>query len=204
MIELTEAERLQEIRRRFPREYVAKLAHMEIIATRDAFARRPRKPLKEEDLICKNLFLWGDPGTGKTYWGHALCGEFPILKGQNKWWDGTFSEVPPTGILWNDAQPLSVFNWQTPLDSADRYGFIAEIKFGCRLIDPRMIYVVCTSNYSPDEPLAGMPEVRIQELKRRFRLIEMRWAGTQRERILRIIYHGPATSPRPGTRNRRN
>jgi hypothetical protein len=110
--------------------------------------------------VNKNLSIWGDPGTGKTYWGHSLCGEFPILKGQNKWWDGTFSEVPPTGILWNDVQPLTGFNWQTLLDSVDGYAFIAEIKFGCRLIDPRQIPVVCTSNYSPEELLAGMPPPR--------------------------------------------
>jgi hypothetical protein len=83
----------------FPREYVDKLTHLEMIAMRVAFAGRQLEPLEEEDLINKNLFVWGDPGTGKTYWAHTLCGEFPILKGQNKWWDGTFSEVPPTGIL---------------------------------------------------------------------------------------------------------
>jgi hypothetical protein len=65
-------------------------------------------------------------------------------------------------------------NWQTLLDSAHGYAFIAEIKFGCRLIDPRHIPVVCTSNYSAEELLAGMPDVRVQALKRRFRLIEMR------------------------------
>jgi hypothetical protein len=84
IIEMAEEGRLQEILRRFPREYVAKLAHIEIIATRAALARRPCEPLSKDDLIHRNLFLWGDPGTGKTYWGYALCGEFPILKGQDK------------------------------------------------------------------------------------------------------------------------
>jgi hypothetical protein len=86
-------------------------------------------------------------------------------------------------------QPLQGFNWQTLLDSADGYAIIAEIKFGCRLIDPRKIPVACMSNHSPYELLAGMPEVRIQALKRRFRLIEIRWAGTKREmgRINRLV-----------------
>jgi hypothetical protein len=37
--------------RRFPREYVAKLTHLEMRATRAAFARRPREPLEEGDLV---------------------------------------------------------------------------------------------------------------------------------------------------------
>jgi hypothetical protein len=72
IIDLAEQGKLQEIRTNFPREYVAKLAHLEMMAKRAAFVRCPREPLVEEDLINESIFFWGDPGTGKTCWGHSL------------------------------------------------------------------------------------------------------------------------------------
>jgi hypothetical protein len=156
----------------------------------------------EKDPFNRNLLLWGDPGTGRTYWDHALCAEFAVLRGQNKWSDGPFSEVPPTGILWNDVQPLGEFNLLTLPDVGDGYAFIAEVKFGCRLIDPGQMPVIWTCGYAPEELPAGIPETRIHALKRRLRLVEMRWAGNQRGRILRVIHHGPGPvrdpPPRPG------
>jgi hypothetical protein len=100
----------------------------------------------------------------------------------------------------NDVQPLFGFNWQTLLDSADGYAFIAEVRFGPRLIDPRSIPVVATSNYSPEQLMRGMPEVKVQALKRRFRHIEMRWIGHPGQRMLSLSSHGPGPRPNPPPR----
>jgi replication-associated recombination protein RarA len=41
----------------------------------------------------KNLFLWGDPGTGKTWLARTRVGPTSHLKQQNKGWDAPQEDV---------------------------------------------------------------------------------------------------------------
>jgi predicted ATPase with chaperone activity len=45
-----------------------------MLAARAAFARRPRETLEDGELLRKNISMWGDPGTGKSFWCNQLAG----------------------------------------------------------------------------------------------------------------------------------
>lgn len=92
-----------------------------------------------------NLWLWGDAGTGKSFycrsnWPNAY------LKMCNKWWDGYDGEdsvlIEDIGIESGKMLSHHIKIW------ADRYPFLAESKGLVRKIRPSIILV--TSNYSPD------------------------------------------------------
>jgi len=66
-------------------------------------------------------------------------------------------------------------SWWTLLDAAYQYMFVGEVKNGTIIINLRKIPVIVTSNYSMEDLMAGQTEQRIEVLKRRIRIIEMRW-----------------------------
>lgn len=81
----------------------------------------------------RNLWLWGDAGSGKTSWAWE---NFPELyvKNANKWWD-SYNDQPV--VLIDDLDPAraqylvcNIKHW------ADRYPFQAECKGSSRLIRP--------------------------------------------------------------------
>jgi hypothetical protein len=111
ILTLTEAGNTRQVRALFPKECARNFTHLEMLAARAAFARRPRETLEDRELLRKNLYIWGDSWTGKSFWCNHIAGENAILKKQNKWWEGSSSEDPPTGIIWGDLQQLLNFNW---------------------------------------------------------------------------------------------
>jgi hypothetical protein len=52
---------------------------------------------------------------------------------------------------------------------------IVEIKSGHIIWDGRQKPVWVTSNYSPEEVMAIQPQVRVEALKRKFQIVEVRW-----------------------------
>jgi hypothetical protein len=149
------------------------------------------------DLKEKNLFLWGDAGTGKSYIARSRAGPNPYYKLQCKWWDGW--DRDNTGIIWNDVVPFAGLNWQTLLDSADEFPFCAETKGGMTAVNPVPIPVTVTSNHSIEELFEHATEARKEAFRRRFTVAEVRWHRFGKARVRRWkIEAGTTWRPPPG------
>jgi hypothetical protein len=147
---------LNTIRNEFPGEYIRSHATIHKLVAEAVLKKFQERPNNAVDLKNKNLFLWGDPGTGKTWLARKMCQPRPYCKSQNKWWDG-FDETY-TAIIFNDLTTSTRFNWQTVLDAADAYPFGVEIKNGgghCRSKhNTRRLYV----ELQPRRPDRGLDD----------------------------------------------
>lgn len=88
-----------------------------------------------------NEWIWGDPGTGKSYTARR---ENPgcFIKSANKWWDG-YRDEEVVLIEDLDKDWPQFAHWLKIW--ADRYSFPAEVKGGMIMARPKKIVV--TSNY---------------------------------------------------------
>lgn len=125
----------------------------------------------DDDLKCKNLWICGPPGTGKSrlVWDYAQAENLTIyVKLQNKWWDGYNGQKI---VLIDDAGDnmkvlaSHIKNW------ADRYPFTAEVKGGTRRINSKDFHLIITSNYSIREIFNGVDS---EAIERRFDILEMK------------------------------
>jgi hypothetical protein len=164
---------IKSIQAQFPNEYLRNHATIHKLVSESVLKRFQERPNHGIDLKNKNLFLWGDPGTGKTWLARNMCQPRPYCKSQNKWWDG-FDDTY-TGIIFNDLTTSTGFNWQTVLDAADAYPFGVEIKNGSGVVDPSTIPVICTSNYSPEQLTEGWTMGRREAFERRFNFVRVQW-----------------------------
>jgi hypothetical protein len=80
---------------------------------------------KKGELVQKDVFILGDSRTGKTYWANEPGGG-PIFQLQNKSCDRWPVEIAPSHLIWNEIRPLTEFNWQSLLDTADGYASISN------------------------------------------------------------------------------
>jgi hypothetical protein len=89
------------------------------------------------------LWIWGEPGTGKTTWARHIPGS-KYMKAQTKWWDGYQGE---------DVVVLDDFDLKGECLShylkiwSDNWSFNAEIKGSS--IKPSYTKFIITSNYHP-------------------------------------------------------
>ena len=110
----------------------------------------------------ENLWLTGDPGTGKTKyaWEH-----YPDLyvKAINKWWDGYHNQET---VLLDDWDPRHEMLTQHLKTWADRYPFRGECKGSSLMARPKRIIV--TSNYTIEQCFQNPEDV--EAIKRRFKV----------------------------------
>jgi hypothetical protein len=175
LLRLIEEGNIDEIKNRYPRDWIIHHAMISKLAAEKKLERllKEMDGQPEPDLKAKNVFIWGDAGTGKTHLARARSGERPYLKLQCKWWDGISDQA--TGIIWNDVVPLQGFNWQSLLDSADQYPFLCETKGGTEVVSARNIPVTVTSNHSIEELMHFTTKARQEAFHRRFNIIKVTW-----------------------------
>lgn len=137
-----------------------------------------QKPAWDGDLRQKNIWLWGDPGVGKSRWAEAQVGITLVYKKPwNKWWDGFLPGGHRCVIIEDVPRDAAALTYHMKI-WADRYPYTGEIKGGSIQINPGDFFLIVTSNYSIEECLPGA-EIDVEAMKRRFQEVHV----TSREDI---------------------
>ena len=119
------------------------------------------------DLRDKNVWIYGDPGTGKSV-SARYCDERHIyLKNMDKWWDGYEDHKV---VLIEDVDPITCKEFANEMKKwCDRFSFRAECKGSHVIVNPVDFNLIVTSNYSIDECFSRKDAIAI---KRRFTEME--------------------------------
>ena len=127
------------------------------------------------ELQKKNIWIYGEPGCGKSRWAHQQASEAKFyLKNVNKWWDG-----------YNDGTTQLVIIEDFPVDNkewlinilkiwSDRYPFNGEVKGGTVRVTPGKWILIVTSNHSIEEVFVNCQEQDVKAIKRRFTEVHMK------------------------------
>lgn len=119
------------------------------------------KPLKMTDT--RGIWVWGPPRIGKTHWVNFSENSL-YHKAQNKWWDGyTGQEAVLIDDLDSDCLSHYLKIW------ADKWACQGEVKNGHVALNFQRLYV--TSNFSIQELFKDLPEVTIEAILGRFKVI---------------------------------
>jgi hypothetical protein len=136
-------------------------------------ASKKRMKVWPGQLQHKNVWLWGQPGIGKSRWAHLQETDGETLKKNcNRWWDGMdvrsvrkviIEDFPcaPQGDM--HAYYLKIWG--------DRYNFTGEVKNSALCIDPGRFFLIVTSNYHPRSCFTKTED--LEAICRRFSVIEM-------------------------------
>jgi len=165
--QLAKANRIEEVD---PQIYVCHYNTLKRIAG-DNIGTEPRI---DDELTTHFLWLYGEPGCGKSKWIRDVCIALNIqyyTKGtSHMWWDDYKGE--PITLLddfsLKDAEKIGgqFKTWM------DHYAFQAQVKGGMRLLRPQ--FVVVTSNYKIED--VGFPdETTVKAVLRRFQ--QLQWDG---------------------------
>ena len=92
------------------------------------------------------MWIYGDPGCGKSKWVWDHFADHMYVKGLNKWWDDY--ENQPIAFIDEFSKSKNVLADHLKI-WADRYPFRAETKGSSRVIRPKVI-IIC-SNYSIEQ-----------------------------------------------------
>lgn len=109
----------------------------------------------------RGLWLWGEPGMGKSRGARSIAGDSFYPKLANKWWDGYQGEKT---VILDDLMPEHKVLGQQLKLWADRYGVVLETKGGA-ITDDYTLFIV-TSQYPPEEIFAD--DATLKAIKRRF------------------------------------
>lgn len=126
------------------------------------------------ELKVKNVWLWGEPGVGKSRWAASHFDyKNTYKKNFNKWWDG-YSLLETKIVILEDypPNPQGSILAQHMKVWADRYPFLAECKNSHMLVEPKRFFFIVTSNYKIEDCFQNYEDV--QALKRRFTQIEVK------------------------------
>ena len=125
----------------------------------------PPVQIWQGDLKTKNFWIWGPPGTGKSFWARTRTEPKQIYpKNANKWWDG-YNETNHRVVVLEDFPSDGAHFTQLMKIWSDRYTFIGEIKGRQLQINPGKFFLIVTSNYSMQEVFAGPDN---EAIRRRF------------------------------------
>jgi len=111
---------------------------------RTDYQEKPRDLTWMDQSDCPNLWLWGPPGTGKSYAARSEPGFY--IKQANKWWCTYDNE--PIVLIEDLDRSHSVLGHHIKI-WADKYHFKGEVKQGSLLLRPAVIKI--TSNYHPNQ-----------------------------------------------------
>lgn len=126
------------------------------------------------ELRTKNIWIWGEPGTGKSRWARSqMDPKLIYLKGANKWWNG-YRQGEHKMVLFEDFPQDGKYLAQYMKIWADRYSFTAELKGSSTLVCPGTYFLIVTSNFSIDQVFMGEDA---EALKRRFHQVQIRGAN---------------------------
>lgn len=118
------------------------------------------EPYNHDDV--RGIWIWGPPGTGKSYWVRQNYGSL-YLKAQNKWWDGYDGE---DCVLLDDLDTEVLGHYLKIW--ADRYACTGETKGGT--VNLRHKVFAVTSNYHPSTLFKDV--VMYEAIERRFCIVE--------------------------------
>jgi hypothetical protein len=135
----------------------------------------------------KNVWIWGEPGIGKSRWALQQAPAVATFKKNfNKWWDG-FQPMTTKCVIIEDYPPLPAGNvlshhlkiW------GDRYPFVGEVKNSGAPCEPGRWFLIITSNYPINECVTMDEDV--QAIQRRFREIHMTMENKTMVESLRLL-----------------
>lgn len=128
-----------------------------------------------QTLIVERTCLWiyGQPGSGKSYAARTLYGDNVYLKQQNHWWQGYNGEPV---VLIDDYDKCGACLSHHLKIWSDTYSFTAEIKGGhCY---PVYHTLIITSNYLPEQiwssTIDNDQSILVEAVRRRFIFYEMK------------------------------
>lgn len=118
------------------------------------------KPYSSDE--CRGVWIFGEPGSGKSHLARELSGESLYVKSQNKWWDGYRGA---RSVLLDDLDSPQLGHllkiW------LDKWAAFGELKGGTVALQHNTFYI--TSNYLPREL---WPELRMRTaVERRCRFV---------------------------------
>ena len=131
----------------------------------------------------ENLWIFGHPGTGKTYYATHLYPKF-YMKQQNKWWDGYKGEEV---VILDDLDDASMSHYIKIW--ADNYNTTGEIKNGTIQLNFKVFII--TSNYMPRNLWKNDKQVQYA-ICRRFNFITVMG---QYPNFKRVPLPNPITNP---------
>ena len=134
----------------------------------------------------KNIWLWGEPGLGKSRWA-SLQGSYSEIfkKNFNKWWDG-YSLISTKIVIIEDYPSVPAGNAlvQHIKIWGDRYPFEAECKGSHLMVEPRRFFLIITSNYPIERCFENEEDIRA--IRRRFKEIEIKQGDFYNQGIFKL------------------
>lgn len=130
-----------------------------LVRISERYVKRP------EDLKgTTGMWIYGQPGCGKSYVARSFCNDNFYVKSINKWWDGYGGEER---VVIDDVSSNHKWLGDSLKIWLDQYAFRGEMKGGGVWMRPKLI--VITSNFKPDEIWEG---VELAAITRRIRIVE--------------------------------